>query len=93
MYTLRGHTDWVWDVSFSPDSKRLASASGDKTVKLWDVSAGKEIQTLTGHTDGLRGVSFSPDGKRLATASSDKTVKLWDSTTGKEIQTKTYSPG
>jgi WD40 repeat protein len=63
-------------VAFSPDGKRLATASLDKTAKVWDVSSGQESLTLTGHTDGLRGVSFSPDGKRLATASADGTVRV-----------------
>jgi WD40 repeat protein len=65
----------------------LATASADKTVKLWDTSTGKEIKTLEEHTNEVRGVSFSPDGKMLATASVDKTVKLWDTSTREEIQT------
>ncbi|MDZ7994244.1 MAG: hypothetical protein RMX69_18720, partial [Nostoc sp. EspVER01] len=85
--TLGGHANSVNGVSFSPDGKVLASASSDNTVKLWDTSTWKEIQTLTGHTNSVNGVSFSPDGKVLASASSDKTVKLWDISTGKEIQT------
>ena len=87
--TLGGHANQVWGVSFSPDGKMLASASADKTVKLWDTSTGKEIKTLTGHTNSVWGVSFSPDGKMLASGSADKTVKLWDTSTGKEIKTLT----
>ncbi|MEA5518209.1 CHAT domain-containing protein, partial [Limnoraphis robusta] len=87
--TLGGHVNWVRAVSFSPDGKLLATASGDNTVKLWDASTGKEIKTLTGHTNSVNGVSFSPDGKTLATASGDNTVKLWDASTGKEIKTLT----
>ncbi len=87
--TLGGHVNWVRAVSFSPDGKLLATASGDNTVKLWDASTGKEIKTLTGHTNSVNGVSFSPDGKLLATASGDNTVKLWDASTGKEIKTLT----
>ncbi|MFB2768952.1 hypothetical protein ACE1AT_06600 [Pelatocladus sp. BLCC-F211] len=87
--TLGGHAKWVYGVSFSPNGKMLASASADKTVKLWDTSTGQEIKTLTGHTDSVYGVSFSPDGKMLATASRDNTVKLWDTSTGKEIKTLT----
>jgi WD40 repeat protein len=85
--TLGGQAKSVTAVSFSPDGKRLATASDDTTVKLWDVNTGKEIQTLRGHTDVVRDVSFSPNGKLLASASRDNTVKLWDANTGKEIDT------
>jgi RNA polymerase sigma factor (sigma-70 family) len=62
---LEGHTARVTSVCFSPDGKRLATASWDKTVKVWDAQKGEELQTLKGHTDLLRGVCFSPDGQRL----------------------------
>ncbi len=65
----------------------LATASLDKTVKLWDPTTGQVIKTLSGHTNMVSGTSFSPDGKMLATASLDKTVKLWDPTTGQVIKT------
>src|SRR5262249_3757286 len=64
--------------------KTLASASNDKTVRLWDVTTAKERASLQGHTGLVYAVAFSPDGKTLASASDDKTVKLWDVTTGKE---------
>ena len=76
-------------ISFSPDGRYLASGSRDKTVKLWDVSSGREIKTLTGHSDDVRSVSFSPDGSYLASGSSDKTIKLWDVSSGREIKTLT----
>lgn len=85
---LEKHKARVISVSYSPNGKTLASASADKTIKLWDVATGKEISTLTGHNDVVTVVSFSPDGKTLASASvGDKTVRLWDITTGKEIFT------
>ncbi len=65
-------------MAFSPDGKRLASASGDRTVKVWDAATGQETLTLKGHTGDVWSVAFSPDGKRLASASDDRTVKVWD---------------
>jgi WD40 repeat protein len=82
--TLKGHTNWVMSVAFSPDGKTLASASVDQTIKLWDVATGKEQATLKGHTEVVFSVAFSPDGKRLASGSKDGTIKLWDVAVSKQ---------
>jgi hypothetical protein len=68
----------VTSVCFNPDGRRLASASEDKTVRLWDVATGREAATLRGHADAVYSVCFSPDGGRLASASGDGTVRLWE---------------
>ncbi|MGR6963507.1 nSTAND1 domain-containing NTPase [Geodermatophilus sp. URMC 61] len=80
---VTGHTDWVNGVAFSPDGRLLATASGDQTVRLWDVAETISVsRPLEGHTDRVNAVAFSPDGRLLASASSDRTVRLWDVATG-----------
>jgi WD40 repeat protein len=80
----RDHSKAVSSVAYSPDGKTLASASLDKTIKLWAVATGVEQATIKGHTHFVLSVAFSPDDKTLASGSFDKTVRLWDAATGKE---------
>jgi WD40 repeat protein len=76
-----------YSVTFSHDSAHLASASKGNTVKIWDTSSGKCLQTLKGHSSWVNSVAFSYDSTRLASASKDNTVKIWDTSSGKCLQT------
>jgi WD40 repeat protein len=78
--SLKGHRIAVLDMAFSPDGRRVATASTDKTVGIRDLESGQEILMLKGHTDTVLSVRFSSDGCRLVTASSDRTIGVWDAT-------------
>jgi tetratricopeptide (TPR) repeat protein/Tol biopolymer transport system component len=83
--TLKGHTELVRSVCYSPDGRRIASGNQDRTVKVWDAHTGQQALSLKGHTAFVNSVCFSPDGRRIASASEDRTVKVWDAATGQEI--------
>jgi hypothetical protein len=80
-----GHSGVVMSAVFSPDGKKIVTASWDSTAKIWDAQTGKMIADLTGHQDRVNIAIFSPDGQKIVTASEDGTAKIWDAQTGKII--------
>jgi hypothetical protein len=80
-----GHTNEVWDAALSPDGRRLASASFDNTIKLWDAATGRLERTLRGHDARAYSAAFDREGKRLVSASADKTAIIWDVASGEPI--------
>src|SRR5258706_581886 len=85
--TLRGHTDWIGRIAWSPDGRMLASPSSDKTIRLWDTETGECLRTLEGHAEAVNSVAFDPAGRTLASASDDNTVRLWEPASGKLLRT------
>jgi WD40 repeat protein/mono/diheme cytochrome c family protein len=72
--------------AFSPDGRRAAFASADKSVRLWDVEAGRDLRRCIGHTASVWCVAFSPDGTRLLSGGKDGTVRLWEAETARELR-------
>ncbi len=87
LHTLRGHSDWIGRIAWSPDGKILASPSKDHTIRLWDAQTGQHLRTLKGHSGIVSSVAWSPDGKALASGSTDNTIRLWNAQTGRSIRT------
>jgi serine/threonine protein kinase len=83
---LKGHTDVVWGVAFSPDGSQALSGGEDNTLRLWDLATGKEVRRFEGHTSVVNCVAFSPDGSQVLSGSDDRSVRLWDVKTGRERQ-------
>ncbi len=84
--TLRGHTDWIGRIAWSPDGRMLASPSADETIRLWDAATGESVRTLHGHQMGVNCVAFDPSGRTLVSGSSDNTIKQWASVSGQQIR-------
>ncbi|WP_437573546.1 nSTAND1 domain-containing NTPase [Sorangium sp. So ce887] len=72
------HPDGVLDADYSPDGKRIVTASWDKTARVWNADGTGEPLVLRGHTDVVYSAAFSPDGERVVTASADRTARVWN---------------
>ncbi len=84
--TFKGHNGWVTTLAFSPDGRRLASGSWDRTLKFWDVSTGKQLGAVAKDMKEVQSLAFSRDGHWLATENSSDTTSLRDPLTGHEIR-------
>jgi WD40 repeat protein len=87
IHTLLGHEAGLLDLLFSPDGKRLATASGDCSAAIWEVETGKLLFTLCRDAkDWVSSISFSPDGKQLACGSFDSKIRIYRTLTGDELK-------
>lgn len=81
---LHGHENRITQIAFHPHDRLLASASRDRTVRIWDLEGSREL-VLRGHEQAVVSISWAPDGRTLASRSLDGTVRLWDPSTGHEV--------
>ena len=88
--SLSAPADFYSDAAFSPDGRRIVTASLHKTARIWDAATGKELVPLVGHEGFIGSAAFSPDGSLVVTVATDRrdrTCRLWDPRSGKQVGT------
>ncbi len=91
LLTLRGHTDHIGSVAFSPDGSTLAGGAWDGTIILWDAKTGEKLHTLARSGGNVKTITFSPDGTTFASMYKDGMFILWDTLSGKMVYSHGYS--
>src|SRR5437763_805723 len=86
-HALRGHSGPINAIAWSPEGRRIVSASEDGTLRVWGLDAGSELRTPASHTDAFFSVVVTPDGRRAVSASRDGTLKAWDLESGSLLRT------
>lgn len=84
---VQAHSDAVYDLSFRPSGKEIASGSADKFLKVHSLESGEIVRTFEGHTGHVLAIAWNADGSLLATASADKSVKVWNFESGEQVRT------
>jgi WD40 repeat protein/tRNA A-37 threonylcarbamoyl transferase component Bud32/TPR repeat protein len=87
LLAVRGHKDWVTSAVFSPDGRRMLTASVDGTARIWDTQTGYEIRRFTASGSAIFSAAFSPDGARVITAHIDRLARIWDAADGRLLLT------
>ncbi|ETO29106.1 NB-ARC domain-containing protein, partial [Reticulomyxa filosa] len=83
---LNGHLGDVNGIGVSPDCSKIVSCSNDKTIRIWDLSSGRQLQALEGHKEGIHAAQFSPDGSKIVSGSSDQTIQIWNLSSNQPVQ-------
>ncbi|ETO26656.1 hypothetical protein RFI_10477 [Reticulomyxa filosa] len=77
IHVLKGHSDIITDIQFSPDHQTIISCSMDKTIRIWDIQTGFPLHTWIAHSQGILGLDISFDASNILTFSEDQTIRLW----------------
>ena len=85
LLALTGHGGSIRTARYSPDGRRIVTASEDSTARIWDAVTGRELMVLRGHTQKVRSADFSPDGREVLTVSYDDTARTWDAASGRQL--------
>jgi len=88
---LAGHDDTVISAAFSPDGRRIVTASVDHSARVWDAATARQLAVLSGHDDMVSSAAWSPDGRRIVTASEDHTARVWDAATARQLAVLSHS--
>lgn len=85
VHTMLGHNDTVYRVAFSPNGAQAVSTGRDNTIRIWNLTSGRQLQCIENYGANVRAVLFTSDGARIVTGATDSSIRVWDAVAGQEL--------